>query len=214
MDEIFVAKSGVESGPFTREQIPSMVESGMLSLTDSIWYQGMPAWIPIHQFLGVRPPVPPVAPEQQVVDLPSHSGEPAHFGRRLGASAIDAVVWFILGSILLGLGLTLLFGSDYDQRMTDDEGSRMVLIPILVIAWIYSAAMESGPWRATIGKLVFGLVVSDLDGRPISFWRASRRFSWKVFAGITMGLTLLPSLWTRRRQNVHDLLSGSLVLRK
>lgn len=215
MEEIFVAKAGIESGPFSREQIPSMIESGMLSPSDSIWHQGLPEWIPVHQFLGVRPPPPPAAvQEAKVIDLPSRSGEPGHFVRRLGASAIDAVVWFIIGSILTGIGFTVLFGSDHGETMTDNESNRIVFLPALVIAWIYSAAMESGPWRATVGKLAFGLVVTDLEGKPISFWRATRRFSWKVFGAISMGLTLLPSLWTRRRQNVHDLLSQTLVLRK
>jgi uncharacterized RDD family membrane protein YckC len=215
MDEIYVAKSGIESGPFSREQIPPMLESGMLTLTDSVWHQDLPAWIPVHQFLGMRPSPPRLAAaEPRVVELPSRSGEPAQFGRRLGASSIDAIVWFVLASVLSGLGFTLLFGTDYNERMTDNEVSRIVVLPALLIAWIYSAAMESGPWRATVGKLAFGLVVSDLDGQPVSFWRASRRFSWKVFGAITMGLTLLPSVWTRRRQNVHDLLSQTLVLRK
>lgn len=215
MDEIYVARSGIESGPFFREQIPPMLESGMLVLTDSVWHQGLPSWIPLHQFLNVRPPPPQaVAEDVRVVQLPSRSGEPAQFGRRLGASFIDAVVWFVLGSILTGIGFVFLFGADYNERMTDNEVTGIVILPALVIAWIYSAAMESGPWRATVGKLVFGLVVSDLDGQPVSFWRASRRFSWKVFGAITMGLTLLPSVWTPRRQNVHDLLSQTLVLRK
>lgn len=58
MHEIYIAKGGRESGPFTPEQLPSMLDSGMLCLTDSVWHQDLPSWIPVHQFLNVRPPVP------------------------------------------------------------------------------------------------------------------------------------------------------------
>jgi len=212
--EIYVAKSGRETGPFTLEQIQPMVDTGMLSLTDAVWYQDLPSWIPIHQFLNVRPPLPEAsAVATPVVDLPSKSGEPALFGRRLGASIIDAVIWFVGGGLLCGFLFELLFGASY-ATMTDNEVGRLVVLPTLVIGWVYSAALESGPWRATIGKLVFGLVVADAEGRPVDFWSASRRYAGKILVGVSMGLTLLPSAWTRRRQNVHDLLSGTLVLRK
>ena len=53
-----IAKAGKETGPFTKDQIASMTESGMVSLSDSVWHEGMGDWTPVHQFLGVRPPVP------------------------------------------------------------------------------------------------------------------------------------------------------------
>lgn len=55
--EIFIAKSGSEAGPFTDDQIKPMHASGMLELTDSVWHQGLPGWIPVHEFLNIRPPL-------------------------------------------------------------------------------------------------------------------------------------------------------------
>jgi len=220
MHEIYIVKGGRESGPFTPDQIPSMLDSGMLSLKDSVWHQDLPEWIPVHRFLNLRPPAPevegsrPTAIASPVVKMPSRSGEPAQFGRRLGAALIDSIVFFVMASILTGAGFILLFGTDYDRTMTDGEINRIVFYPVVVMAWIYSAAMESGPWRATVGKLVFGIVVTDMGGKPLSFWRATRRYLWKTMGALTLGLTLLPAAWTRRRQNVHDLLSKTLVLRK
>src|SRR6478752_3968098 len=61
--EIYVAKSGKESGPFTKEQLASMLESDMVAKGDLVWHEGLPEWIPVHQFLGVRPPVPAAIPD-------------------------------------------------------------------------------------------------------------------------------------------------------
>lgn len=61
--EIYIAKSGKEAGPFTKEQVAGMLDSGMVARGDSVWHEGLPAWIPVHEFLGVRPPVPVVVPD-------------------------------------------------------------------------------------------------------------------------------------------------------
>jgi uncharacterized RDD family membrane protein YckC len=46
----------------------------------------------------------------------------------------------------------------------------------VLIGWIYFAAFESSPWQATLGKRLWGMYLADVEGKPISFWRASRRF--------------------------------------
>jgi len=39
---IFLVKSGKEIGPFSEEQIQSMLNAGMIALTDSAWHEGLP----------------------------------------------------------------------------------------------------------------------------------------------------------------------------
>src|SRR5688572_3482027 len=46
---------------------------------------------------------------------------------------------------------------------------------IFAAHWLYEALMLSSSWQATLGKRVFNLVVTDLDGRPLSFGRATGR---------------------------------------
>ena len=94
--EIYVAKSGKETGPFSKEQIYSLQETGMLVSADLVWHEGLPQWVPVHQFLGLRPPLPESSTLQSVVPASvavqqqvSRSGEPASFWIRAGAYLID-----------------------------------------------------------------------------------------------------------------------------
>jgi hypothetical protein len=41
MNKIYVAKDGMETGPFGEDQIAPMVDSGMLGLTDHVWHKDL-----------------------------------------------------------------------------------------------------------------------------------------------------------------------------
>lgn len=56
--EIFIAKNDQQTGPFSIDQIQSMISAGMLNITDMAWHAELPDWIPLHQLLGICPPVP------------------------------------------------------------------------------------------------------------------------------------------------------------
>ena len=56
--QIYIAKSGQQTGPFSTEQLKSMLNSGMIALDDSAWHDGLSAWQPLHQVLNIAPPTP------------------------------------------------------------------------------------------------------------------------------------------------------------
>lgn len=87
--------------------------------------------------------------------------------------------------------------------------------------WLYFSLMESSRWQATIGKRVFGLYVSDLRGTPVNFGRASVRlcggrllFHVPAVGGAYFAIDCICAGLTSRKQAVHDLMAGCLVLRK
>lgn len=213
MNEIYVAKDGRETGPFQEDQIVSMLDAGMLALTDSVWHKDVPGWIPVHQFLGRRPPLPDTVSHPVASGAPNRSGELASFGRRFGALVVDSVLWLFVGSMTGGFVAGVVLGESMNM-MSNEEFNRFTLVPALVVAWLYSAGMESSPIRATVGKLLFGLIVTDTAGKPLTFWRATLRFAGKFIVAPTLGFSWLPCAWTARKQALHDLLSGTLVLRK
>jgi uncharacterized RDD family membrane protein YckC len=95
------------------------------------------------------------------------------------------------------------------------SGTRQALALILLlhlILWLYFAAFESSRWQATPGKKLFGLVVSDLNGRRISFSRASGRYFGKLISQFFM-IGYLMAGFTQRKQALHDMLAACLVLR-
>lgn len=84
----------------------------------------------------------------------------------------------------------------------------------MVIAWLYSAVMESSPAQATLGKMAMGIKVTDLDGRPISFGRATGRHFGKIISGLLLLIGYIMAAFTERKQALHDIMAGCLVVRK
>jgi uncharacterized RDD family membrane protein YckC len=91
----------------------------------------------------------------------------------------------------------------------------------ILLMWLYWSLLESSSWQATLGKKALGLSVVDLQGRRISFGRATGRF----FAG--RGAPLFPYLgalyffissicagFTEKKQALSDMIAGCLVIRK
>lgn len=86
--------------------------------------------------------------------------------------------------------------------------------PELLIWWLYHALLESSEYQATIGKLALGLIVTDEQGRRLSFGRATGRTFAKILSIIPIFLGYLMAAFSPRKQALHDLIAGCLVLRK
>lgn len=86
---------------------------------------------------------------------------------------------------------------------------------ILVVSWLYFALSESSSWQATPGKKLLNLQVTDTDGRRLSFGRASGRFFAKMITGmIPLGIGYIMAGFTEKKQALHDMIAGCLILRK
>ena len=60
-------------------------------------------------------------------------------------------------------------------------GIFLILIPLTIaVTWLYFALMESSIRQATLGKMALGLFVTDLEGRRVSFGRATGVSSQKI----------------------------------
>jgi len=80
--------------------------------------------------------------------------------------------------------------------------------------WLYFALMESSSWQATLGKKALNLQVTDLEGRRISFGRATGRFFGKIISGAILYIGYIMAGFTERKQALHDMIAGCLVLRR
>lgn len=85
---------------------------------------------------------------------------------------------------------------------------------LFVIMWCYYAFFEASSWQATPGKKALKLYVTDLAGRPITFWRASIRFFARKLSELTFLVGYALAGFTEKKQALHDLLAGCLVLRR
>jgi uncharacterized RDD family membrane protein YckC len=84
----------------------------------------------------------------------------------------------------------------------------------LVLDWLYYTLLESSVWQGTLGKKALGLEVTDLGGRRVSFGRATGRFFARIISGLTLGIGFIMAGFTERKQALHDIIAGCLVIRK
>lgn len=80
--------------------------------------------------------------------------------------------------------------------------------------WLYFATLESSAWQATVGKKVLGLFVTDMKGNRISFLRASGRFLGLSLEHLTFFMGFAMAGFTAKKQALHDIVAGCLVLKK
>jgi uncharacterized RDD family membrane protein YckC len=130
----------------------------------------------------------------------------AGFWRRLLAYLIDAV---------LLAGVEIMIASAVAVLAPGDFQALGNVVPVsAAIGWAYFGVMESSPAQATLGKIALGLFVADVQGDPITFRRALFRNLFKVLSTLFLFTGWLMAAFTPRKQSLHDLLAGTLVMRR
>jgi uncharacterized RDD family membrane protein YckC len=167
---------------------------------------------------------------------PAQAGASAYAGfwLRFVAAIIDGLVLGIPIAILVFMSIASMLPTIMHTAQENPQDPRAAMafvaaiLPriffLLVLAlaggWLYWGLMESSSWQATLGKKALGLYVTDLSGNRPTFGRASGRY----FAG--RGISYVPSIgglyylvdcvvagFTERKQALHDMIAGCLVLR-
>ena len=77
--------------------------------------------------------------------------------------------------------------------------------------WLYEALLTSSSLQATLGKLLLGMRVTDLQGQRISFERATGRHFAKYLSTMILGIGYLMVAFNAKKQGLHDMLAGTLV---
>jgi uncharacterized RDD family membrane protein YckC len=172
-------------------------------------------------------PAPFAAPPAWPAAVPVPGVFYAGFWLRVVAAIIDGIVISIpfvpfMFALFSGM-IPMLMRSPNPQEILFALLPRFALLVVLsqIASWLYWALMESSSWQATLGKKALGLYVTDLAGRRASFGRTSARFCSGRLAGIVPylgGLYFLVDCicagLTERKQAIHDMIAGCLVLRK
>ncbi|NOY36263.1 MAG: RDD family protein [Chlorobi bacterium] len=84
----------------------------------------------------------------------------------------------------------------------------------LATGWLYYALMESSKNQATLGKMALGLRVTDLEGNPVGFGRATGRYFGKIISRMILYIGFIMAGITEKKQALHDIMAGCLVIRK
>ena len=243
MTAITVLKNNVPTGPFNRTQIAEKLQAGEISLEDLAFVEGLGQWTPLLDVMAkvdaaAVPPAPPIP----VLTAPAYSyaatmQPPGHlqyagFWIRFVAYLVDglilsipifglAIILGVIVGIAGGLGSFSSSGSsNLSQPMGVAFGVGIALtelvffVFLLVMSWLYFAKLESGPMQSTYGKRMLGLKVTDLSGERISFGQASGRFFAKILSKMIFDIGFIMAGFTERKQALHDMIAGTLVVRK
>ncbi len=127
----------------------------------------------------------------------------AGFWLRVVASIIDSIIVNVVISIVSAV-----------VANAEDGGLAVSGSLSLFGNWLYSALLEAGPWQATVGKKVLGLIVVDDRGNPISFGRATGRYFGKIVSALILLIGFFMAAFTARKQALHDMMAGTLVVKR
>lgn len=226
--EIWIGRDGERFGPYKEADVRDWLRSGKMSAADLGWREGLADWQPLSVLLpdavmeaaapDIDRPMPPtIAPAR------SYAG----FWKRVVAYLIDAIVLYfpnmlidrMLGGAAAQASMERTLSNsvgDIQQMLVAYQQYYASMWPAMLVgalvAWLYFAACESSPWQATLGKLALGIHVTDLQGRRISFSRALGRYGAKLISFLILFIGVLMVAWMPRKQGLHDLMAGTLVL--
>lgn len=140
------------------------------------------------------------------------------FWMRFAAAFIDGLLVDVVVlpiTFALGAGIGLAGGA-----VSMPEMGRHIVAAIaaatfgILASWLYEAYMESSEKQATLGKMLLGLMVTDEAGQRISFARASGRHFAKIISGMTLLIGYIMAGFTAKKQALHDMIAGTLVVKR
>ncbi|MFN5171224.1 MAG: RDD family protein [Cyclobacteriaceae bacterium] len=149
----------------------------------------------------------------------------AGFWKRLLAAIIDGILigivqWVILVPILAAMGIG---AASNMENMGDDPAAMMGAITaifgavnvIVTVVWVlYHTLMESSKMQATVGKMALSIKVTDVNGAKLDFVKALIRNLSKIVSTMILFIGYIMAAFTEKKQGLHDIIAGTLVVNK
>jgi len=135
---------------------------------------------------------------------------------------LGIVAWIIITPILAAIGFASHF-SFSDFQNTEDIASLIAVLSAMIgISWatnevlkvLYHSFMESSKYQGSVGKMALGLIVTDLQGKKLDFGKALIRNLCKIISNLTFTIGYIMAGFTEKQQALHDLIAGTLVVKK
>ena len=149
----------------------------------------------------------------------SDGGTPVYAGfwLRFVAFLIDTVLLTVVGGLIGAVFGGVVGGSMGATGSSVEDITAAVTGPAYLIGFlinvIYYVTMESSSRQATLGKSALGLVVTNAEGNRISAGQALGRYFGKYVSALILGIGFIMIAFTERKQGLHDLLAGTLVVK-
>ena len=233
----YYAVGGASYGPVSEQDLKALARQGQFQRDDYVYAEYLGDWVradsiyglfdaaggygvqaetPVAQDAGVAPP--PMAGPQAIRRYVNYAG----FWIRFAAVFIDGLVLAVPGCVLAGIMMAILIpimaNAGSGSGGSGPDSAVMAIVQVfanlgsVVISWLYFGFMESSKWQATLGKRAVGIFVTDLQGNPISFGRASGRYFASILSGLVLSIGYIIGAFTERKQTLHDMIVGTVVV--
>ncbi len=141
------------------------------------------------------------------------------FWERFAAAFIDGIIMQVVNYIVLfAIFGSLMLGGINATGMEDTSSflARFALYYAIILTfnWLYCALLESSERQATVGKMALNLKVTDMNGDRITFGQATGRHFGKLLSALILFIGYIMVAFTDRNQGLHDMMAGTLVVKK
>jgi uncharacterized RDD family membrane protein YckC len=163
-------------------------------------------------------PTVPVSLPTEPLSVGTQAFEYAEFMPRVGATILDGLFLALVGCVpvgLIGVAVVIVGNANAADPMAVAiaQGILQQLVALLVGGCYFILSDSSGK-QGTWGKQIVGIKVTDMNGNRVTAGRATGRYCAKFLSNCTCGIAYLMPLFTERKQTLHDMVSGCLVLKK
>lgn len=156
---------------------------------------------------------------EAVVETPEHivfRHRVAGAGRRAPAYLLDLLLCYAAAALVGVVVLLAAVGAGAFTQAADSflkAGAGVLLVVLFCVQWVYFALWEGRGGR-TPGKMVFGLRVVTVTGRPAGFAQAALRNVLRAADVLPTGYVagLVAMALTARAQRLGDLVAGTMVV--
>lgn len=237
--EWFFLNGVKEAGPFTRDQIQSLLSVSSISGETLLWRPGCVDWMPASTFAQFY--VGPLQPSHNSSWHDSLHGAPREIfiaepdeptarvnawqwadetprpWRRCLARGLDLSLWSVIMMFALGVGLNFLDPQSLRRLigiLTQPGSIVAVIFLAFVLAMILNAILI-GLTGGNLGKWLFGVRVLDETYRPMGIIKSVKREARVLFHGLGLGLpivSLITPVVAYRTLKVHGATSWDHAL--
>ena len=135
----------------------------------------------------------------------------AGFWLRVIAAFLDGILTSFVSFVL---GFVIGFAGAFAAPGADNSVQTLAGLVGGLFGIVYYVWMEGSSRQATLGKIAVGIRVTDLDGGRIGYGRALGRNLLKILSALILGIGYLMAAFTARKQGLHDMLAGTLVVKR
>ena len=132
-------------------------------------------------------------------------------------SAVGLAVFLFVGA-LFGISLLSAFSGDPETTAAIVVAAVTMIavtgVSLMIVGWLYYALMETSVNQGTLGKMAIGIKVTDLQGNRVSFGKATGRYFGKIVSGMILYIGFIMAGFTEKKQALHDIMAGCLVVNK